>query len=1709
MRFSSRPHLAAVERSVPTPQKGWRGPGALAVARGARLPAGRLLVPGVLCFALAIAKAPFAHAQQPGGPEETATEQEPLAETGDSLDERFSEPPVDTTDAALSALTVETGSSAGVTIHPAFHADSTAYRAFVQNDTASITVTATTRDGGATVSIADDSDTSTPATATLALSEGANTVTVTVTAEDGVTTRTYTITVARAAGAPTADPEAAWTANLTVGVNGASLGYNKAAGTGALAPRSFMVGDSTFTMSQLEYNATANSLPIDFEEWVPLFAILYLGRWGVTATLGDKALDFRDGFPELPAFDWAFGDVVLVKLFTNPPDKVTGLEVMSGNGQLELTWDKPPAAEGFKVQWKSGSETFDDAPGDGREAIINDEDTTSYTIPGLTNGTEYMIRVIATNDVGDGDPSDVAIGMPLTTPGKVTGLTVTAGDGGLGLTWTRPSLAFGYRVQWKSGGQTFSNADTDNREDVLPKGDSTSHAITGLTNGTEYTVRVIATNAVADGPPSDEAMGTPMSSDATLTALALATGGGAQVSLSPAFHADSTAYRVVVHNDTAAITVTATKSDGDAEVVITDDTDPATPGTATMALSQGENTITVTVTAANTVTTRTYAITVVRSRPAPTPDPSASWTANLTVGTSGDGSGRLGYNAANGTGALAPVSFQLNDSTITFNQFEYDPAQKQLRPGYVDLDALTALYLFLRAGVVLHVGGVVLDLRDEAPSEVNLDWAFGDEVLLKLFTNVPEQVTGVQVIAGDEHLQVSWDKPKAAWGYKVQWKSGTESFASAEADGREAILDHPDSTSRTISDLTNGTEYMVRVIATNDTGEAAASDVRSGTPTPPVTSDLPWSATMTVGNTTGNTRGYDGTGGTLDDGGFLHDSETYEVTAVRLEMSNGNLVLRVENQGAGPDSLPSALAWEVAGLELPLGEITTSASDGMYRYGQSWLAGNASFLHHTNVGRAVPVGARVTVCLRTATPDCPANSAATGQPAISGTPVVGSTLTASAGTITDGNGLTGTTYGYQWFRVDDMDNETAIGTNSASYTPVEADVGNTIRVRMSFLDAGGFGEMRTSEATSTVEAVSQADPTATLQLRQGEVTEGDTVRVLLYLDPVSTSQLTVRMSWSQVGSFWAGTPPSTVTVAAGTAEVELEVRTVDDNTQEDNGSITARVLSGAGYEVSDDESVTTDVLDNDSPSGICRRTTQVRDRILLLLKHRHKYKGDCSGVTDADLAKLKSLDVNDAGITSLRPGDFAGLTSVTDLSLGGNRLTSLPAGIFDGMNSLSELRLSDNRLSSLLTGVFVDLPALDRLILYDNSLNDLPFDDLEDLPSLTKLYWSGNPGYRYEVQVLPLRLNVGASTVQYRVRLKRPPGTSESVEIARRAPADLNVSPGSRTFPDDDWFRSQTFTVGSSTAVGETRYITHHVDAGAFRVDAIDSVAVTKVASMTVGSSEAEDLAVVSGLSPFEAAAVLFGEAELDSVRLRALDRLGNGNGRFDHGDLIAWADRCRRGEVDCGGSGDPDSGGSALPSQGRAGNTGRRHRGGGSGSSDDGSSGGPRKGAPGDGSGTAPKRRVSGWGRVAVVAALAVWACMGEDLTRPPADGLPPDPVDRPVAGLSGQHESARALEVALTAPAASRAASAMLRVDGPAIDSLRAPGLTFFASGASTPGGRRVVVAGDLSAEILLEIWVPAGSDAADYSVEVLEVAGEDYALQDIKGYSAAVRR
>ena len=102
---------------------------------------------------------------------------------------------------------------------------------------------------------------------------------------------------------------------------------------------------------------------------------------------------------------------------------------------------------------------------------------------------------------------------------QVTGVTVDEGDAQLVVNWTAVDNATGYTVQWKSGGQGYN---TDGRQATVTSGMTTSHTITGLTNGTEYSVQVSATRTDANaGQPSDEVNGTPAMPTPTLPEIAL------------------------------------------------------------------------------------------------------------------------------------------------------------------------------------------------------------------------------------------------------------------------------------------------------------------------------------------------------------------------------------------------------------------------------------------------------------------------------------------------------------------------------------------------------------------------------------------------------------------------------------------------------------------------------------------------------------------------------------------------------------------------------------------------------------------------------------------------------------------------------------------------------------------------------------------------------------------------------------------------------------------------------------------------------------------------------------------------------------------------------------------------------------------------------------------------------------------------------------
>ena len=94
------------------------------------------------------------------------------------------------------------------------------------------------------------------------------------------------------------------------------------------------------------------------------------------------------------------------------------------------------------------------------------------------------------------------------------------------------------------------------------------------------------------------------------------------------------------------------------------------------------------------------------------------------------------------------------------------------------------------------------------------------------------------------------------------------------------------------------------------------------------------------------------------------------------------------------------------------------------------------------------------------------NIPATGTPSISGTAQVGETLTADTSAIADQNGLDATEFSYQWL-ADSADIQGATGN---TYTLVAADVGKTIKVRVSFTNDADNEEALTSAATTAVAA---------------------------------------------------------------------------------------------------------------------------------------------------------------------------------------------------------------------------------------------------------------------------------------------------------------------------------------------------------------------------------------------------------------------------------------------------------------------------------------------------------------------------------------------------------------------------------------------------------------------------------------------------------------
>ena len=230
------------------------------------------------------------------------------------------------------------------------------------------------------------------------------------------------------------------------------------------------------------------------------------------------------------------------------------------------------------------------------------------------------------------------------------------------------------------------------------------------------------------------------------------------------------------------------------------------------------------------------------------------------------------------------------------------------------------------------------------------------------------------------------------------------------------------------------------------------------------------------------------------------------------------------------------------------------------------------------------------------------------------------------------------------------------------------------------------------------------------------------------LDPGSvppTSALAVRVT---------GTSRAVTAVSLSGRTVELQLSAAVAASEPVDVSYTVPTASGESRirdtANNDAAGFTNRSVPNHAIGDVCDRTGAVRDAIA------EKFMKDCSEVSLGELAMIERLEIA-RGVSALRTDDLSGLTGLRTLGMFWHpNLTTIPRNIFYGLSKLENLLLHSNKLTVLEAGVFSGLNSLQGLILSNNRLSSLPDGIFSGLTSLERLKLSGNT-------VDPLPVDIG------------------------------------------------------------------------------------------------------------------------------------------------------------------------------------------------------------------------------------------------------------------------------------------------------------------------------------------------------------------------------
>ena len=455
-------------------------------------------------------------------------------------------------DATLSALSLS-----GLTLSPAFNADTTLYTAEAGVALTTVTVEPTTTTAVAEVEILPaDADSATVGHQVTLDASGDTPITITVTAGDGTTEQSYWVVISRAADS-TAIPSDTTPARLS----GLAL---SGLGTISFAPETTRyqlsakpgLSETTVVVGRAEAGATVEVLTIRSDE----------------TTLAFDRADADDGVAGHQATLSDSGDTLIL------------VRVTSADGRRQDTY--VVLVQGAPQQ-QANTRSSTDLPGafakapvpNSKSAVVikNGEALPTLSALGLIGVTISPSFAAATTTYTALVAADVS---------QVT-LSATASDTGASLL-IAPADADPNTTGWQIA-----------LAEANPGGEPATTSIAVVVWSADRTKLNGYTIAVSRAAP--------LSDDASLSALAV---DGA--TLSPAFAPDVTSYGTTVATGATEVTVNAMANHSSATVVINPaDSDANTAGHQ-VTLDSGDTDITVTVTAADGLTTRDYALTVRR-----------------------------------------------------------------------------------------------------------------------------------------------------------------------------------------------------------------------------------------------------------------------------------------------------------------------------------------------------------------------------------------------------------------------------------------------------------------------------------------------------------------------------------------------------------------------------------------------------------------------------------------------------------------------------------------------------------------------------------------------------------------------------------------------------------------------------------------------------------------------------------------------------------------------------------------------------------------------------------------------------------------------------------------------------------------------------------------------------------------------------------------